>query len=90
MNECNWYDISCALNWLLDGLENLTRIVFNFITTGIADLIDYIPYPTFLDFQTVYTIPPEVSYWLEMVQFQQGFGIFTAAFVSRFVLRRIS
>lgn len=89
MNECNWYDLSCSLTWLLEGLENLARMVFNFLTTGIADLIDLIPYPSFLDVQTVYTVPGEVSYWLEMLQFQQGFAIFTTAYVSRFILRRI-
>jgi hypothetical protein len=86
---CKWYDVGCGLNWLGDEIAAILQNLFQFITQAFADLIDMIPPPSFLDTTATLHIPSNVSYWLEMMEFQYGLTIFVSAYIARFLLRRV-
>lgn len=76
-------------NWLLDELRSLALWVWDKITQAIASLIEMIPVPDFLTSLPSYTMPPAVSYFLDIVQFQFAITILVAAYIARFFVRRL-
>ena len=88
-NECSWYDPSCALKWLSDELKAIWLYIYDALLSGLAALFESIPVPDFLANIQSYTLPPAVAWAAESFNLEYGLGVIVAAYVARFIVRRI-
>lgn len=77
--------------WLLDILLFIPRWIWNESLQAIAALINAIPVPEFIQAwpQLAAAIPPQVVWFLNLLQVRQGLAIVVSACVLRFLIRRI-
>lgn len=85
--SCDFYDIPCHANNLLQGFLELISRIYQSLIDSIIDLIELIPVPDFLS--TQFTFPSEISYWLNIAEFSTGITIIVSAYLIRFIIRRI-
>lgn len=83
--------LSDMLVWLKDLLLWLPNKLAELILDGLAALIEAIPVPSWLSNAPTFlgNIDPTVAFFLEGFQFAQGLLIVFAAYVLRFLIRRI-
>ena len=83
--------LSDILVWLKDLLLWIPRKLTELILDGLAALIEAVPVPDWLNNAGNFlaSIDPTVLYFLEAFQFAQGLTIVLAAYVIRFLIRRI-
>lgn len=86
---CDFYDLPCGANWLLEQLEALGEWYYQTWVSLAAAVIDVIPVPDFLLNITPVTIPTGVMFFIEPFQIEYGLGIMLSAYTARFILRRI-
>ena len=88
-NSCEWYDPSCALQWLQDEFKAFFLWVLDSIMLGLAKIIELIPVPDFLENLHATTLNPTVSWFLQPFEIQFGLIAIVSAYIARFILRRI-
>lgn len=83
--------LSDILVWLKDVLLWVPNKLAELILDGLATLIESIPVPTWLTNASTFlgNIDPTIAFFLEGFQFAQGLLIVFAAYVLRFLIRRI-
>ena len=77
------------IKWLADELEAIYYSIINGLLDGITGLIGLVPVPDFLLNMPSYTLPADVSYWVQPLMIEQGLIIVSGAYIARFILRRI-
>ena len=78
-------------DWLRDLLLWFPRKIYELVLDGLAWVIEQIPVPAWLDNAGSYfaALDPGITYFLEAFEFTTGIGILVAAYVLRFLIRRI-
>ena len=78
-------------DWLRDLVLWFPRKIYELILDGLAWVIDLIPVPGWFENAGSYfaALDPGIAYFLEAFEFSTGIGILVAAYVLRFLIRRI-
>lgn len=79
------------LVWLKDLLLWLPRKLYELILDGLATVFEAIPVPDWMEDGEGFfaAISPDVVYFLDDFKFVEGFQIVLAAYLLRFLIRRI-
>jgi len=86
------------LNWLNSFLAWLTELLlwvplklWDLVLTGIEAFFDWLPVPSFVSGAgaSLASISPEVAYFAEALALGPGLSMILAAYVIRFVIRRL-
>jgi hypothetical protein len=86
---CSFYDLPCGASWLIIQLETFGTWLWQLVLSGAASLAEIIPVPSFLmNIETV-IIPSSVGFFLDPFELEYGIGIIVAAYIARFIVRRI-
>lgn len=77
--------------WLLDALLFVPRWVWNELLDALAALVEAIPAPDAVASWTANagSLPANVVWFLELLQFRAGLAMVISALVARWILRRI-
>ena len=86
--SCNWYDPSCALDWIGDELQAFFLWCYDGILSGLAALLEMIPVPDFLNSASI-QLPPAVAFFADVLMLPEGLQVIATAYTARFILRRI-
>lgn len=86
--SCNWYDPSCALEWIGDELQSFFLWCYDGLLSGFAVLLELIPVPDFLLMSNI-QLPSGVAYFADAFMIPEGLQIIATAYTARFILRRI-
>lgn len=86
--SCNWYDPSCALDWIADELKAFFLWVYDGLLSGFAGLLELIPVPDFM-YMSHIQLPSGVAYFADTFMIPEGLKIIATAYTARFILRRI-
>lgn len=89
INSCEWYDPSCALEWLRDEFQAFGVWILDSILSSIAAIFESIPVPDFMQNVGTISLPPTVNWILDAFQLDVGIGIIVTAYTARFILKRI-
>ena len=83
--------LSQILVWLKDVLLWIPRKLTELVLDGLAALIEAIPVPTWLANAGNYLsgIDPTIAFFLQGFRFAEGLTIIFAAYILRFLIRRI-
>jgi len=83
--------LSQILVWLKDLLLWVPRKLSSLILDGLASLIESIPVPDWLANASGFLagISPEIAYFLAAFEFEFGLTVVLAAYIIRFLIRRI-
>jgi len=77
------------ITWLAEEISQIFKGILNSVIDGFTYLIGLIPAPDFLLNMGSYTVPSNVSFYTNLFEFQYGLTVVTAAYIARFILRRI-
>lgn len=77
--------------WLIDTLLWIPRQLWNQLLEGLAELLNSIPIPDFVDniAPAAGGITAEVMFWATFLEVQYGLTVILAATLVRFLIRRI-
>lgn len=90
VNEsCDLLDLSCHMSSISDFFTSLSLWLYESIVMGLADLIDAIPLPDFMNQLSSYRLPDVVAWAAEPFMLGTGVSIIVSAYTFRFILRRI-
>ena len=89
--ECEFYEIGCHYEWLIDEIKFLFIAFTDSILSGCAALIKAIPAPDFMANATTLSsgLTADLLYFTTMFQVPFGLSVCVAAYSLRFILRRI-
>jgi len=88
-NSCEWYDPSCALQWLSDEFKAFWLYLYDSLITGLAVVVEAIPVPDFLSNIQSVSLPSGVAWFIEPFNIGYGLIAIVGAYTARFILRRI-
>lgn len=90
-NTCEFYDIPCHFTWVQEEVKGFFVWVSEQIFTGILDVLNAIPIPSWVDSTTSFAagISPGVWYFASVANLQFGAGVIASAYGIRFLIRRI-
>jgi len=88
-NTCEWYDPSCALDWIGEELQSFSLWVWDGVLDGGVSLLEAIPVPDFLTNIGTQTLPAGLSWAASAFELNIGMTIVVSAYTARFILRRI-
>ena len=77
------------ITWLAEEIKQIVLSMLNLLADGFLYLIQRIPAPDFLQDMPSYTIPPEMSYFLQPMEITYGMTVVTSAYILRFTIRRL-
>lgn len=82
---------SAAMQWLLENLDALARHVWSGVLDAAASVLEAIPVPAWFSEAPNWVggIPPAVVWFLSPFELGTGLGIVMAAWVIRFLIRRL-
>lgn len=85
----NWFDK--ALDWLLDVLLYIPKKIYEWLLDSFAWIIENIPVPDFFTSMAgaFANTPLGVVYFLDIFLINEGLAIVLAAYLLRFIIRRI-
>ena len=90
VNEsCDLTDLSCHFSAIGDFFTSLFLWVYESIVMALADLIESIPLPSFINNMTSYSLPDVVAWAAEPFALSTGVTIIASAYTLRFIIRRI-
>lgn len=79
------------LEWLLEAFLWVPRKVYEMITDGLASFVEGLPVPPFMSDLSSFVsgLDSSVAYFASPLHIGSGLGIIIAAYVIRFLIRRI-
>ena len=83
--------INDALQWISDFFSTLPLLLWQQLLEGLAAIIQAIPVPSFVTqaASAFSSMPPQVVFVLDALQFDLGLPMVLAAYGLRFLIRRI-
>lgn len=82
---------NAAIDWFFELVQWLPKLLFAEILDALALVVEAIPVPGFIDTATgaFQSIPPTVLFFASKFALGEGVAMILAAYVLRFVIRRI-
>lgn len=83
--------LGAMATWIVEQLEGVARLVWDGLLSSIAALLEAVPWPEWLQAAPalVGAIPQSVVWFLDPFEVGYGLEVVLAAYVVRFILRRI-
>lgn len=86
--SCEFYDVACHFDVLVEWLRVLIQDIWKEITEAGLAAISAIPVPAFMSSPS-FAIPAGVLWFAQALELPFGIGVMVAAWTFRFLIRRV-
>ena len=86
---CEWYDVPCHLTSIQAELKQFALWVYEQFANAMISTAELIGVPNFMVDLPNVVLPPGVSYFANMLMFEQGLSIIVSAYGARWLVSRI-